>query len=59
MKWIQVGVLSMCVIRKYLYITANGVHGQLQYSKQLTILIWTILSQMCMHLMTLFGYIFL
>lgn len=42
MKWIQI---SLCVCERdmeYLYVRANGIHGQLQYSKQLSTLLWAI-----------------
>lgn len=58
MKWIQGWGFFLCVTRKYLYMRANAVHGQLQYSKELTTLFWAILVHMCMPFMTPFSAIY-
>lgn len=50
MKWVQ-GSLCVSETMKCLYVRASGMHGQLQYSKQLSTLPWAITfsSQYALH----------
>lgn len=55
MIWIQGWVFSVCDKEIFLYMGANAVHRQLQYSKELTTLLWAILFHVYMPFMTPFS----